>query len=136
VDEVLRLAAALGLVGSLAGIGVTARFAVRRLVSRHRGARIDDLAERLGLPAGTPSIIYVWSERCAQCVQLQEPALARLAKERGIYVRKLHPREAPEVVRRFSILTVPSPIVVDRERRVRAVNLGFADAEALAAQLA
>ncbi len=47
-------------------------------------------------------------------------------------MRKVHPLEAPEVVRRFNILTVPSTVVVDGERRVRAVNFGFADAEALA----
>ncbi len=136
MDELVRLLAAIGILGLLCAGACGVRLWTRRAAARHRGAHIGDLADRLGLPAGRPSIIYVWSERCTQCVQLQEPALVRLERERGVFVRKVHPVEAPDVVRRFNILTVPSTVVVDRERRVRAVNLGFADAEALAAQLA
>lgn len=136
MEELLRLVAAAGILGLVCAGAAGVRTWSRNLAARHRGAHLGDLADRLGLPPGRPSIIYVWSERCAQCVQLQEPALVRLERERGVFVRKVHALEAPEVVRRFNILTVPSTVVVDGERRVRAVNFGFADAEALAAQLA
>lgn len=135
MEELLRLVFAAAIAAAICLSAAGVRASVRRLAVRHRGARIDDLAERLGLPAGRPSIIYVWNERCAQCVHLQEPALQRLERERGVFVRKVKASEAPEVVSRFNILTVPSTVVVGPERRVRSVNLGFTDAETLAAQI-
>lgn len=135
MEELLRLVLAAAIAAAICLSAAAVRAGVLRLAARHRGARIDDLAERLGLPPGRPSIIYVWNERCAQCVQLQEPALRRLERERGVFVRKVKVSEAPDVVRRFNILTVPSTVVVGPERRVRSVNLGFADAETLSAQI-
>lgn len=135
MDEAVRLVLAVGIASVILLAFLAARFYVRRAAARHQGESVRDLATQLQLPAGRSSIIYVWSERCPQCIHLQEPTLARLEQERGVFVRKLNALEASDVVRRFNILTVPSTIVVDPEWRVRAVNFGYADAEALATQL-
>lgn len=136
MDELLRLGVAAALVALILAAAFGGRELLRRSLARRRGEPADDIIERYGLPAGRPSILYFWGERCVQCVQLQEPALRRLSEERGVFVRKVRAADDPELLRRFRILTVPSTVVIGPERRVRSVNLGFVDAEALAQQLA
>lgn len=73
---------------------------------------------------------------CVPCKTIQRPALDEL--------RRLHPGRvavsevdalaAPEVARRFGILTVPSTVVIGPGGRIRAINHGTATAQRLAAQ--
>ncbi len=136
MEELLRFALAALLLAAILAAGLGGRYLLRRSLAKRRGESADDIIERYQLPDGKPSILYLWGDRCVQCVQLQEPALRRLSEERGVFVRKVRAVDDPELVRRFRILTVPSTVVIGPERRVRSVNLGFVDADALAQQLA
>jgi thiol-disulfide isomerase/thioredoxin len=135
-DELVRLILAAGIAALVVVAVVVGRRLYARLLSRHTGAAVGDLADRYGLQPGETTVLYFWTERCAQCVQLQEPALEQLAGERGVSIRKLHAPKESDVLNRFNIATVPSTIVVGPDLRVRKVNVGFADQETLQQQLA
>jgi hypothetical protein len=136
VQEVIRLAIAAALGGGILGAACLGRTLFRRKLAGHRSAAADDLVSQYDLPAGEPGILYFSGDRCVQCVALQEPALARLAKLQPVNVRKLRAVAEPELTRRFNILTVPSTVVIGADHRVRGVNVGFADEKTLLEQLA
>jgi hypothetical protein len=94
-----------------------------------------DLAGRFGLMPGVQAVLFLSTPRCIECVELQEPALARLQLSHRVEVRKLWAADVPDLIARFSILTAPSTIVLGPDHRVRAVNVGFADTPVLASQL-
>ncbi len=135
-EEIVRLGlAALVALGILAA-GYLGRRLYARIINRHTGLTAADLADRYELKRGQTTVLYLAGDRCAQCIQLQEPALNRLAEQRGIVVRKLDAPSEPELLGRFNIATVPSTIVVGPDLSVRRVNVGFADAETLEEQIA
>jgi thiol-disulfide isomerase/thioredoxin len=135
-EELFRLVVALVLaVLVIAAILLARRLYAAKLAS-HRGAPVRDLADRFELRPGETTVLYLWGDRCAQCVQLQEPALERLAASRGVSIRKLHAPTERDLLSRFNIATVPSTIVVGPDLHVRKVNVGFADEATLQQQLA
>ena len=136
MEELIRLAVAAALGGGVLGMSCLGRTLFRRKLAGHHSEAADDLVSRYGLAAGEPGILYFSGDRCVQCVALQEPALARLAKLRPVNVRKLLAVAEPELTKRFSILTVPSTVVIGPDHRVRSVNVGFADEKTLLQQLA
>lgn len=89
------------------------------------------------IPPGRPAVIAFSAPNCAECRTRQGPALERLAAEWGeaVVIRSLAAPAYPELVDRLGLLTVPATAVVDSRGRVRALNLGYAPAEQLAAQL-
>ncbi len=136
MEEIIRLALAAVLGGGIIGAACVGKALFWRKLDGHREAAVDDLASQYDLPAGEPGILYFSGDRCVQCVALQEPALARLAKVKPVNVRKLVAVTEPELTRRFNILTVPSTVVIGADHRVRGVNVGFADEKTLLQQLA
>lgn len=89
------------------------------------------------VPPGRPAVVAFSTPTCAECRTRQAPALVRLRAELGdaVTVRTLAAPEHPELVERLGVLTVPATAVVDARGTVRALNLGFADAVRLAAQV-
>ena len=89
------------------------------------------------LPPGRPAVVAFSTSTCAECRTRQMPALVRLSPELGsaVTVRTLLAPEYPELVDRLGVLTVPATAVVDAHGAVRRLNLGFADAARLAAQV-
>jgi hypothetical protein len=136
VELLLRLGAAVAFLLIVLVAVALLRGAYRRRLSSYRGEPAAEIAAGLGLPLGRAAVVFLSTPRCVECHELQEPALARLAGWLAVEVRELHPDEAPLVTGRFNILSVPATVVLDAEHRVRAVNVGFADAEQLARQLA
>jgi thiol-disulfide isomerase/thioredoxin len=115
-------------------IGVlAARVAARRRVGAAMGMELpSDLAARLqGSGAG---IIYFHGVHCADC-RVQAAILSRLAGETGVSVAPVDAAREAEMASALAVMTVPSTVIVDRWRRVRAINLGFRGREALEAQL-
>ena len=136
MEEIVRLAIALVLGAGVIGAACAGKALFRRTLESHREAAADDLVSQYDLPAGEPGILYFSGDRCVQCVALQEPALARLAKVQPVNVRKLVAVAEPALTKRFNILTVPSTVVIGADHRVRGVNVGFADEKTLLQQLA
>ena len=120
---------------SLAVFKLTRWWLHRRL----QGLSQQDFAEAvqsLALPA-RPAILYFTTANCAQCRFQQTPALERLRQSWGesVHIRKLDAIEYDHLARRFGIMTVPSTVVLDRQRRLVAINHGLADTTRLDRQL-
>lgn len=77
------------------------------------------------------------SEDCGPCHTLQRPALERLLDERAgrVSVTEIDAPTAPEMTRRYAVLTVPTTVVLDATGKARAVNYGFAPTAKLLAQV-
>lgn len=135
MEELFRLLVAAGLGAAIIAVSLLFRALYRRRVAAHQDQPAGDLVTRYELAAGQPAILYLWGDRCVQCVALQEPALDRLVERQPIQLRKLRAVTEPELTRRFNILTVPSTVVIGADHRVRAVNIGFTDDQVLMEQL-
>lgn len=124
-----RLLLAAALVAAL----IIGTYAARRLYRRWQWSRARGMT--LGR-TGVGQVLYFTTPHCAQCRYYQEPELDRLVRGSlgRVVVRKEDARTS-ELARRFSILTVPSTVVVDAMGRVVAVNNGPASAEQLMQQL-
>jgi thiol-disulfide isomerase/thioredoxin len=86
------------------------------------------------LPGRAPAIIYFYGAHCADCRQ-QAVVLEKLATGQGIAVARVDAASESDLADALSVMTVPSTVVVDIGRRIRAVNLGFRTHDHLLAQL-
>lgn len=99
-----------------------------------RGSGGEDTSD----PGGEKARILAFSsEGCKQCHTLQLPALQRLQKARGeeIEIVEIDAPAAPELVKRYRVMTVPSTVVLNTVGEVHAVNYGFANFDKLSRQL-
>ena len=82
-------------------------------------------------------ILAFSSDDCAQCHRLQTPALRRVIEARGdsVTVVDVDAPSAPDLTKRYNVLTVPTTVVLDASGRARAVNYGFANAQKLLDQV-
>jgi len=78
---------------------------------------------------GKTRILAFSSTGCTQCHTLQLPALRRLQAIRGaeIDVVEVDAPAAPDLVKRYRVMTVPSTVVLNATGEVHAVNYGFAN---------
>jgi thiol-disulfide isomerase/thioredoxin len=108
-----------------AGIGVRAYAAARK---RHvLGAA--PAPEMVGIgPAGGVRVLSFCSEDCSPCHTLQRPALDRLlgARSGQVTVIEIDAPTAPDLTKRYAVLTVPTTVVLDGTGHARAINYGFA----------
>ena len=93
-----------------------------------------------GLPAflpGLPGILYFTTPDCITCRAAQRPALTDLQKQLdgGVQVIEIDAVERPDLARRWSVLSVPTTFILDRDGRTRQVNHGFASTAKLRSQL-
>jgi hypothetical protein len=81
-------------------------------------------------------ILAFSSDDCVQCHRMQTPALRRVLDARpDVMVEEIDAPSTPELTRRYSVLTVPTTVVLDAAGRARAVNYGFADTMRLVEQV-
>jgi len=119
-------------------LAILASWGVLRLWRGAKLRRLRGAAPLAGLvPAGHPAVVAFSTPSCAECHTRQAPALARLAVALGdsVTVRSLSALDHPDLVQRIGILTVPATVVLDRDGRVRDLNLGYASDERLREQL-
>lgn len=131
---VLRFAI-LALVGAAVWLAVAAgrRFVESR---RQRALAAAPSLESHADEPGRVRILAFSSADCAQCHRMQTPALRRVLDARpGVVVQEIDAPSAPELTRRYSVLTVPTTVVLDGEGRARAVNYGFANTQRLLVQV-
>lgn len=78
-------------------------------------------------------ILAFSSDDCVQCHRLQAPALRRVVEARGdaVAVVDVDAPSAPDLTKRYNVLTVPTTVVLDASGRARAVNYGFANVQKL-----
>jgi hypothetical protein len=90
-----------------------------------------------GSNASPVRILTFSSADCKQCHQLQAPALRRVQEIHGaeVTVVEVDAPTAPELVRQYHVLTVPTTVVLDATGRAHAVNYGFANTQRLLEQV-
>lgn len=108
-------------------------------------ARVAQLAQRaapaellgLGLPAGSPAILYFTTAMCGICRLQQAPALQQLAQrlDHRVPVHTLDAIEARALADFYGVLTVPTTVVLDQGRRPAHINHGLATAPVLFTQV-
>jgi hypothetical protein len=117
---------------------IAAGWGVLRLWRRVKLRRLRDVSPLVELvPVGRPAVVAFSTPSCAECRTRQAPALVRLSAALGdaVTVRSLSALEHPNLVQKIGILTVPATVVLDRDGRVRKLNLGYASDERLREQL-
>ncbi len=84
------------------------------------------------------SILFFSSTTCAICHTAQRPALDALRSRSTspLSIQEIDVAQDPDVARRYRVMSLPTTIVLGAGGEVAAINVGFASAEKLAAQLA
>ena len=128
------------LVRLLLAVGISAGLVgVWRLASAFVLWRSGRSASRLGeFARGTPGVVFFTTADCVTCKAAQRPALAALRARMGeaVQVIEVDAQDNVALARDWSVLSVPTTFILDRDGRPRQVNHGFASADKLAAQIA
>ena len=128
-----RLLVVIGLVAVVFLVSLAVRSYARRRTAATVGAELPS-ALHGRVPERQQSIVYFYGPHCGACRQ-QRAILERLSLEMDVPVLAIDAASETAVAGALGVLTVPSTVIVDRARRVRAVNLGFRAAQALVSQL-
>jgi thioredoxin-like negative regulator of GroEL len=88
-----------------------------------------------GINSELPTILYFWTESCAQCKSVQKPEILKLQNCVGFNLVSLNALGEAELAKQLNIRTVPSTAVVSKERMIRFINNGFASGDRLKRQL-
>jgi thiol-disulfide isomerase/thioredoxin len=89
----------------------------------------------LNLNHSLPTIIYFWTEQCAQCFSRQNPALSKLKQSyKGFNLISLNVLNEENIAKKLNIKTVPSTAIIS-SNEVKFVNNGFAGERLLLSQL-
>lgn len=84
---------------------------------------------------GRPAVLYFTAAGCTQCKFQQSPVLERFAADTGIAVHTVDALSQAEIAEFYGIMTVPTTIVLDRQRRPVAINPGLAPLQKLRQQI-
>ncbi len=87
------------------------------------------------VPAGRPALLYFTTPDCAQCRFRQTPILQQLSAQAGVAVHTLDAIQHEAAARFFGIMTVPTTVWLDAERKPVAVNHGLATLDQLQRQM-
>lgn len=120
IERLLILAGLLAL-GALLLIGCRL-WQVCRL--RRLAAASAPVGLEVDLPAG-PALLYFTTPTCTQCRLQQTPILADLTRQTQVAVHMVDAVEAEGLVRFLGIMTVPTTVWVDQQRRPLAINHGL-----------
>jgi thioredoxin-like negative regulator of GroEL len=109
--------------------------AVRAVIAGRTAERLGrTLPHGVAVGAGAPTVLYFYGPACPACTT-QKQALDTLPSER-VNVVPIDAAREPELASWAGVMTIPSTAIVDRGRRLRAVNHGFKPAAELSEQLA
>jgi len=107
---------------------------LRRRMRRLAVAVLPPSLQQLVQP-GRPAILYFTTDSCVQCRMQQAPALERLAAATGIPVHKFDAVVQSDLTSFYGVMTVPTTVVLDPERRPQAINYGLAPLQKLQEQV-
>ena len=83
-----------------------------------------------------PTILYFWTEQCAQCNSIQKPAITKLKKEGNEFnFISFNAIKESEITKHLNIKTVPSTVVLNSKKKIRYINSGYTAAAVLEKQL-
>ena len=113
---------------------VAAYWLVTRLVlsrARRGGQSINSFTP------GTPGVVYFTTSDCVTCKAAQSPALRALTQRLSgkVQVIEVDALGDKALAKKWSVLSVPTTFILDREGRPRHVNHGFASTEKLFGQI-
>ena len=128
---VVRLLIAAGICSGLVG----ALRLLTAVVLRRSTAAARHLAQ---FTPGTPGVVFFTTPDCMTCRTAQRPALDALSRRlgRAIQVIELDALDNSTLAREWSVLSVPTTFILDRDGHPRQVNHGFTSTDKLASQLA
>ena len=133
-----RLLIALVVVGAIALVIASARFALRvrdRRILERLAAEAADEADSGGAGTRAPRVVYFTTTSCVVCRVQQEPAIERLREELPeLRIEQHDAVKDRELADKFGVLSVPTTAVYDRSGALVAINRGFAPAAQLYAQ--
>ncbi len=100
-------------------------------------ARARRVAHGLPFTPGMPGVVFFTTPDCVTCKAAQRPALEALsARFAGrVQVIEIDALDNAALAKRWSVLSVPTTFVLDRDGTPRQVNHGFASAEKLFGQI-
>ncbi len=86
---------------------------------------------------GTPGVVFFTTPDCVTCKAAQKPALHALADRLSgrVQVIEVDAQDDAALAKEWSVLSVPTTFVLDRDGRPRQVNHGYASTEKLFGQL-
>ncbi len=118
----------------IAGLVGTYRI-VTMLVLARAGRKGHSLSQ---FTPGTPGVVFFTTPDCVTCKAAQKPALKALADRLSgrLQVIEVDALDNAVLAKEWSVLSVPTTFVLDRDGRPRQVNHGFASTEKLFGQLA
>jgi thiol-disulfide isomerase/thioredoxin len=127
---VVRLIVAAALIAALAG----AYRAVTALVLARANRKGHGLAQ---FTPGTPGVVFFTTPDCVTCKAAQKPALQALADRLSgrVQVIEVDALDNSVLAREWSVLSVPTTFVLDRDGKRRQVNHGYASTEKLFGQI-
>lgn len=87
---------------------------------------------------GTPGVVFFTTSDCVTCKAAQKPALQALADRLSgrLQVIEVDALENAVLAKEWSVISVPTTFVLDRDGRPRQVNHGYASTEKLFGQIA
>ncbi len=92
--------------------------------------------ELSSLNPALPTILYFWTEQCAQCNSVQKPAILKLKDEgKKFNLISLNAIEDLEMTKLLKIKTVPSTVILSSDKNVKFINNGYASDTLLKEQL-
>lgn len=130
VDRIAIVLIAFALV-TLLGCGV--QMSVRRRAAALTGTDVPVKLRAL-LGDAAPGIVYFYGPHCATCRQ-QARVLDAMRESGAAAIVRVDASVETGLADAYGVMTVPSTVVVDRQLRVRAVNVGFRSVDALQTQL-
>ncbi len=107
---------------------------LRLRLGRLADASIPAALQQLVQP-GRPAILYFTTDGCVQCRLQQAPALERLVAATGIAVHQVDALTQSDLTSFYGVMTVPTTVVLDPQRRPKAINYGLAPLQKLQEQV-
>jgi thioredoxin-like negative regulator of GroEL len=91
--------------------------------------RVDTATELDALVADHDHVLVeFYTDGCGACASM-EPVLSIVARETGVPVVLVNPRDDPVLIDRFDIQSVPTLVLFERGAEVKRLAEGFVDAE-------
>ncbi len=115
---------------------VLSYFLVRKLYSSKIISSSSLPFEINDLNPALPTILYFWTEQCAQCNSVQKPAILKLRDEGNEFnFISLNAIKELKISKHLNIKTVPSTVVLNPEKKINYINSGFTAGKILKEQL-
>jgi thioredoxin-like negative regulator of GroEL len=131
VERMLILVTAIGL--CLVMVALWRLYQQRRLADLAGQSAPEPVA---ALVKSGPALLYFTTPDCAQCRYQQAPILQQFTSAIGLPVHTVNALEQTDLARHYGIMTVPTTIMLDQQRRPVAINHGLAPLNKLREQAA